>query len=227
MLRATHMLNLEDLETFVAIARGGSLTRVARSRGVAQTTLGRTVDRLERSLGVQLLNRTPRALRLTAAGESLLARSEDLLTSARQTEQELVDLGRTPGGAVRLSLCRAYAPIGLAQPLATWAARNPHLRLDVVLEQRWLDPSVEGVDIAVRTGPSQSVSSVATRLTSYEHILCAAPSYLRAGQALQSPGDLAAHRLLALRTDRPWTHLAFPQLEPGVRGRCACLGRRR
>ncbi len=209
MLRSTHMLNLEDLETFVAIARGGSLTRVARSRGVAQTTLGRTVDRLERSLGVQLLNRTPRALRLTAAGESLLARAEELLTSARKTERELVDLGRTPGGAVRVSLCRAYAPIALAQPLASWAAHNPHLRLDVVLEQRWLDPSVEGVDLAVRTGPPMSVTSVATRLTTYQHLLCAAPSYLRGGSAPQSPSDLQAHRLLALRTDRPWTRWPF------------------
>ena len=203
------MLNLDDVATFAAVARAGSLSSVARARGVAQTTLGRAIGRLEVTLGVPLMHRTPRLLKLTAAGELFLARAESLIDSARRAEEELIDWSRKPQGVVKVSLCRAYARTCLAAPLARWAALHRDVRLHIVLEERWLDPTTEGVDLAIRTGAPRDVTCVATRVGRYGHVLCGAPSYLRGARAPRHPRDLAEHALLSMRTDRPWTRWTF------------------
>jgi DNA-binding transcriptional LysR family regulator len=102
-------MDLEDAKAFVDIVEAKSLSRAARARGVAQSTLGRTVDRLEAGFGVRLLDRSPRALALTAAGERFLVEARSLVAHAAGVERSMRELGRTPRGVVRASLCSGYA----------------------------------------------------------------------------------------------------------------------
>jgi DNA-binding transcriptional LysR family regulator len=202
------MIDLGDMAAFVAVLEAGNLSRAARARGVAQTTLARAVDRLEAQLGVQLLQRSTRSLRATAAGSLLLGRAREVLGHARELERELAELSSRPRGVVRLSLCSAYARRRLMPCLRQWIARNAEASVELRLEQELTDVSDDS-DLAVRARTPASGQGVVTRLESYPHVLVAAPSYLARRGAPSAPELLAEHATLTLRTDRPWMRWPF------------------
>jgi DNA-binding transcriptional LysR family regulator len=209
MLRPTHMLDLDDAGAFVDVAEAKSLSRAARLRGVAPTTLGRTMDRLEARFGVQLVHRTPRALALTPAGERFLEEARALVERARLVDRAMGQLGRAPSGLVRASLCSGYARHRLLPALASFAKAHPDVHLELAFGDEPPDLSAGGVDLAVRIVPLTRGSAVVTKLERYAHVLVAAPSYLARHGSPATPGALESHVCIGMRTDRSWTAWPF------------------
>jgi LysR family transcriptional regulator for bpeEF and oprC len=198
------MFQLEDMAIFVAVLEAGNVSRAARARGVAQTTLGRALDRLETQLGMQLVHRSTRALRPTAAGSLFAQRARELLAQAHEVERELIDLSTRPCGSVRLSLCSGYSRRRLLPTLERWIVQHREVSVELRFEDQPVDLAQAGVDLAVRIVPPVAGEGVVTRLESYPHLLVAAPSYLDRAGAPTSPDELAEHACLTLRTDRSW-----------------------
>lgn len=159
---------------------------------------------LEDELGVQLLARTTRTLRLTADGAAFYDRCMHIVDEVREARDAFARGRKAPSG-----LLRVEAPVGLgrvvvAPALPGFLARYRDLRLDLTLRDQVIDPIAEGIDLSVRVGPLEASTLIAKRLGEVRVIHCAAPEYLRRRGVPRSPADLSRHECLGyLRGDRP------------------------
>jgi DNA-binding transcriptional LysR family regulator len=197
------MDRLSEAELFVAIAEAGGFSGAARRLGRSQPVLSRRLAGLEARLGVRLLERTTRRVRLTEAGALFHQRCREALALLREAESAAAETGIAPRGRVRVSAPPTWARARLAPRLAEFAAGNPEVEIEMVLLERYVDLVAEGFDLVLRLGPVRD-SSLASRTLSIErYVLCAAPSYLRRRGEPQSLDEIGAHNALVLASDRP------------------------
>ncbi len=204
---------LSGIEFFTATVSAGSFAGGAADLGVTASAVSRRVAALEDELGVQLLARTTRTLRLTADGAAFYDRCMRIVDEVREARDAFARGRKAPTG-----LLRVEAPVGLgrvvvAPALPAFLARYRDLRLDLTLRDQLVDPIAEGIDLLVRVGPldasplqrrSGGASLIAKRLGEVRVIHCASPEYLRRRGVPRSPTDLARHECLGyLRGDRP------------------------
>ncbi len=201
------MIDLDDAQVFLDVLATRSFSVVARRRGVAPTTLGRAVDRLEAAFSLTLLHRSSRRLEPTPAGLAAAERLRGLVDQADEVVRDVGTLRDQPRGTVKASVCAAYGRRRLAEPIARFAAAHPNVTVDLVLEDRWLDLATDNVDLAVRTGaPPLASGSIATSLGELRHVVVAAPNVAR---ALERPEALADFPLIVVRTEKRWVHWPF------------------
>lgn len=179
-------MDLNAVRLFVVSARAGSLSEAARRTGVPLPTLSRRVRLLEDELGARLLERTPQGLKLTDAGERLLADAEPALVRLREAEQGLNDAFGV-SGRLRVSMPPHFDP--LWPVLDDFGHRHPGVRFDVFVTERRVDLVADGVDVALRVGDGGRGSYVGRTLASYRHRLVAAPALL-AHTDVRQPEDV-------------------------------------
>ena len=195
-----------DQETAVlsAIVRHGSLSAAARHLGMSVSVVADRLAGLERRLGVRLIARTTRRQSLTEAGKLYLAEMEPILAAIDAAEARVRDLSSTPQGTLRIS---APLPIGrrwIAPFVGEFAIRYPDIRLQLLLEDRYVDIVGEGFDIAIRGGPAVESEFSGRFLFSTRRVIVASPDYLAAHGVPERPGDLAAHTCLVFNRGRPF-----------------------
>lgn len=193
------------LQAFVATVETGSFRAAARRLGVTPTAVSRAVARLEEELDVQLLDRSPRAVSPTRAGEVLLLEGRRALDILRAAEDRVATEREAPSGTLTMS-----ASAVLARPLVTWMARlrsqHPGLELELRLEDRQADLLAEGVDVALRIGPLPDSSLVAHRLAPLDRCVVASPAYLARHGTPRRPDDLDSHVCLHFLRPRGGVH---------------------
>lgn len=194
--------SLQDLETFVATAEQGSLSSAARLLGLSPAVASASLKRLEADLGVALFIRSTRSMRLTLAGERLLARSKTLLDGLREAEDEM----RAGHGAIEGQL-QISMPSDLGRHLVLpwlneFQAHYPGVKLRLQLTDRLANIYREPVDIALRFGVQPESSMVALPLLSENRrVLCASPAYLARHGTPASPRELEQHNCLCFMLD--------------------------
>lgn len=189
--------SLQSLRAFRAVAELGSFARAAVQLGVTGSAVTKLVAALESNLGVQLLLRSTRRVALTAAGESFLPDCAQLLDDAEAALARVQSLGSAPRGLLRIALPTSFALRFLGDRLPEFLLRQPELRLDLSLNDRYVDLVAERFDGAVRIGSQLADSSLVARpLGRIPRVLVAAPRYLRQSAALETPADLKAHNAL-------------------------------
>lgn len=184
-----------DQETSLlsAIVRHGSLSAAARHLGLSVSVVADRLASLERRLGVRLIARTTRRQSLTEAGKLYLAEMEPILTAIDAVEARLRDLSSVPQGTLKIS---APMPVGrqwIAPFVGNFAIRYPDVRLQLLLEDRYVDIVGEGFDVAIRGGPAVESEFTGRLLFSTRRVIVAGPSYLATHGVPQRPEDLAAH----------------------------------
>ena len=197
------MLDIEALESIVAVARAGSISAAARVMGQPKQSVSRRLLVLEAQLGVRLLERTTRALHLTAEGHALCDRAERILADLAETQQVIAERAHEPEGPLRVS-----GPILLGQTLlgavvADYCRRYPKVDLDIELSDRKVDLVEEGIDVAIRVGPVLDTSLIARLLATSEQILVASPGYLASYGTPVEPADLRNHSAVVAPTRAP------------------------
>jgi len=125
-------MNLRRIEVFVTVATEGSFSAAADKLCVAPSAISVAIRDLEAELGSKLFVRGPRAVALTEGGRLLLARASPALRQLKEAAQEVVDLERLEVGQVRIAAPIVVTQYSLAQPLATFAAKHPGIRMRVV-----------------------------------------------------------------------------------------------
>ncbi len=193
-------IDLNDVATFVRVADGGGFTAAAKALGVPKSTVSRSLARLERELGVRLVHRTTRALALTEAGRAYHERVRDAVMGVAEATADVVDMGKEPRGAIRIT-----APVDLGQSLLAdavtgFVARYPQVRFEVVLTSRVVDLVAEGFDLAIRASPLRDSSLVARRLGAAGMGLFASPAYLKRRGTPKTVAELAAHEFIGFRS---------------------------
>ena len=191
------MDRFEDMRAFVQVVESGSLTRAAEVLQVATSAVSRRIKDLESRLGTQLLQRTTRQMRLTAAGETFHRRSVEILQALSEAETEAGDESRALSGPLRIAAPLSFGDSHLAPILIDFACDHPDVELDVDLSDRMVDLIAEGLDLGVRIGNLRDSSLIARRLVEVQQVLCAAPAYLEKHGSLSTPDDLQGHAMLS------------------------------
>lgn len=188
------MDRLSSMTTFATVVDQGSFAAAARLLNVDQAIVTRQVAALEKHLGVKLLERTTRSMRLTDAGEAYLARCRDILADVEDAEATVGKAHQALEGQVRLAVPTLFGRIGVACQLAAIQAKYPGISLVVATLDRPVDPVAEGFDVVVADATlGVSPTAIARQVLSVPYLLCASPDYLKRHGVPQTPEDLADH----------------------------------
>ncbi|URI10785.1 LysR family transcriptional regulator [Aquincola tertiaricarbonis] len=189
---------MHELVAFVRVAEAGSFSTAARRQGQTPSAVSRQVARLERAMGVSLLQRSTRQLRLTDAGLEVLERGREMVAAAQATLRVAEGHVGEPRGRVRISAPKAFARHVLHQPLLDFLQRHRQVDVQLLVADRPVDPLREGIDLVVRLTDDPPQGLVARALMPVRQWVVASPGYLAAHEAIQRPEDLMAHSCLSL-----------------------------
>ena len=201
-----HNLDWEDLRYFSAMGRGGSVSAAARALGVNHSTVLRRLDSLERELGVRLFERFQSGYVMTPAGETLQARLAGVEEQIASAERAVGGHDQQLGGEIRITTTDTLAGSMLIPSLARFQQRHPGVRLQLVLNNAFLNLNRREADVALRPSNTPPETLVGRRLGALGSAVYAAPAYLAAAAARGIPPDAwAAHDWIGL--DESLAHL--------------------
>nr|WP_314466891.1 LysR substrate-binding domain-containing protein [uncultured Novosphingobium sp.] len=183
------------LELFVAVVEQGSFSGAGRLLDLSPSAVSRAIDRIEARLGVRLLLRSTRALALTSEGQSYLQVARRILADLDDAEQLIADQG-APRGRLRISAALSHGRLCVVPLLGAFAARHPHILVDIALTDTLVDVAAGQADIAIRFGPLADSTLTARKLGETRRVIVAAPDYLARNGTPQEPEDLHGHNCL-------------------------------
>lgn len=193
-------MDIEDLQTFVAVADAGGVSAAARRLGVSKSIVSRRLLRVEAELGVQLLARTTRGAALTEAGITFrdhAARASAEIDTARETILPTGELR----GRLRVAMPISFGPTHFAPVLAEMAQRHPQLHIHTSYSDRFVDLIAEGFDCAIRVGYLQDSNLIAKRVGPIYGKLVASPDYIKAHGSPETVEQLGNHQALMQGTE--------------------------
>lgn len=193
------MKQLQGLLSFVEIAAAGSLAAAAARLEVTPAAVSKNLLRLEAQLGVRLVQRSTRRLRLTDEGTRFLAKAQDALRALDDAVADVTRSRSVPAGRVRISVGASFGRRFVLPALPALAAAHPELAIEVDLDNRPVDLVAEGFDIGIRGGVVEDSSLVARRICALPVVLLASPGYLRRAGVPRSVDELAGHRCVQVR----------------------------
>ncbi|MCA0175461.1 MAG: LysR family transcriptional regulator [Proteobacteria bacterium] len=200
------MNQLLAIRVFVRLAETGSFTKVANQLSLPRSTVSKLVSDLEQHLGIKLVQRTTRAVTLTAEGAHYHAAVSGLIVDLDEADNRLRGRHAHPGGRLRIDVTSSFANLFLIDRLPDFRQRHPDLVLEIGISDRVVDIVGEGVDCAIRVGELEDTTLISRRLFTAQTSLCASPAYLRRKGTPQSIDDLLAHDLVGYffaATSRP------------------------
>lgn len=186
------------LSAFVRTADLGSFVAAGRTLGLSPSAVGKAVTKLENELGVRLVQRSTRSLRLTEEGRAFHERCRRILDDLDDAHASLMLTREAPRGRIRVS-CPVIAYHFLLPVIPAFMDLYPEICLDLDFSDRIVDLIEEGVDIAIRSGELPDSRLMVRTLRPFRLLLCAAPAYLERHGTPRCPRDLAAHRGVAFR----------------------------
>ncbi|MBN2872565.1 MAG: LysR family transcriptional regulator [Halothiobacillaceae bacterium] len=186
-------MDINEAAVFVKVVEAGGFSAAARQMGLPTSTVSQRVARLEKRLGVTLLQRTTRQVKLTDVGELFYRHATVGLDHLNEAEAAVTATTGEPCGLLRVT-----APTDLGDALLAAIirrVRQAHLgiKIELVLTDRRVDLVGEGMDVAIRAGDLEDSSLVAKRVGMACWALFASPDYLQGAPALRHPDDLAEH----------------------------------
>ncbi|WBS02647.1 LysR family transcriptional regulator [Pseudoduganella sp. SL102] len=203
------MHNWEELHTFVAVVRTGSIAAAARELKVNHSTVLRRLDSLERTLGVRLFERLQTGYAPTAAGENLRERLLSVEEQIDAAARTLAGLDEALSGPIRLTTTDTLCPL-LVPVLQRFREQHPHVALQLVVNTSFLNLTRREADVALRPSNTPPDSLVGRELGSVATALYASRDYLdRAQREGIGCGDWARHQWVGL--DDSLAHLAIAQ----------------
>jgi DNA-binding transcriptional LysR family regulator len=187
---------LAALETFVRVVEAKSFTAAARTLGSSQSRVSKAIAALEARLGARLIARTTRHLTLTPAGSDLYLKARAILVAVEEAEAAV--RADEIGGRLKVNTSAMLA-LPLVQPaLLAFKAAHPALRIELVMDDRRIDPVEEGVDLIVRVGELDDSRLVARRAGAVRYGFYATPRYLAATGQPDTLEALATHSIIGI-----------------------------
>lgn len=188
--------DLNAMALFVKVAENKSFSATAKRLNVPISTVSRKVSGLEKALGVRLLERSTRQLRLTELGQAYYSYCrrglEEIETGALMLHERQADIS----GSLRLSIPPGMSGELVVPLVSAFQATYPAVTVKILITERNVDFIEDTVDLALRVGELKDSSLVARPLCSYRHVLVSSPDYLNAFGTPSHPDDLQAHRMI-------------------------------
>jgi len=197
MPRSGANIDMEAVRIFVAVVQCGDFTKAAKKTGLTRSAIGKTIARLEASLGIRLLHRTTRRIMPTSDGEAMHDRFAPILRDIEDAETSMQAGEMVARGTLRLTMPDAYGRVRVLPILQRYLERWPDVSAIVSLTDHILDIVDDGLDVAIRIGAQPIASGIISRtIDTIEGVHCAAPTYLKDRGLPQTPKGLEGHDLL-------------------------------
>ena len=197
------MADLNSLRIFAEVVEANGFSAAARRLKMPTSTVSRRVAELERDLGLRLIERSTRSLRLTDVGAEVLGWARRGAELSEAVDGIASSHLSQVSGVLRLSAPPSVSESLLAPLVGAFQAKYPEVRVQVFVTDRIVDQIAEGVDLAFRVGALADSSLMARRILRYRHQLVASPEYLKRCKPPRMPGDLLRHRLLSFSFWKP------------------------
>ena len=188
----------DEIRVFASVVDHAGFAPAAKSLDVTRSAVSRRIDRLEKRLGVRLLDRTTRRITLTDAGEALYQRSVRILADIAEAELVASEYGGAPQGVLKVTSPIIVGLHKLIPVLPAFLERHRHIKMQLDLSDDAIDPALTEHDVAIRWDEQQSSAMIITRLAASRQIICATPSYLRRHGTPKTPHDLTQHNCLLM-----------------------------
>ena len=202
------MDRLQAMQTLVRVVEMGSFSAAARELGSTQSAVSKQVAALERQLGADLLVRSTRLLKLTDAGVRYVDQARRLVAEVAEAESELREGEHRLQGVLRVACSVCFGRLKLMPLVQNFLGRHPGLKLDLRLNDGFIDLIEQGIDMSVRIGELPDSSLVSRRIATMRRGIYASRSYVQRHGQPAEPADLATHNCLVyseLQTRDTWT----------------------
>lgn len=186
----------DEIAAFLAVAAQGSFIAAGRALQRHPTVVSKRLAALEKRLGVRLVERSTRQVRITDVGLKLEQRLRAAIGMIAEAEQQASEGAAQVRGVLRLSLPAAMGRLWLAPLLPDFLAAYPQVSIIADYSDRVVDIIEEGFDAAIRIGELDDNRLIAKKLCDHRRTLCASPGYLAQHGTPASPQQLAAHNCL-------------------------------
>lgn len=190
-------MDWDHARIFLAVARSGQMLAASRRLGLDQATVTRRINGLESSLGVRLLERSPSGSSLTAAGERFLQSAERIEGEMLRAQGALNDSAVSIAGTVRIGAPDGFGTWYLLPQLAPLLAQHPQLHIQLAPLPRTFSLSKREADLAITIDPPEEGRQRIVKLTDYSLGLYASRDYMRRHAPIETPADIAGHRVVA------------------------------
>ena len=187
---------LTSIEVFLTIAQHGSFTAAAARLGLSRAMVSKHLKALERRLGVRLVDRNTRSIRLTEAGEAYRARIHPVLERLTDLETRFEADSETTAGTLAVAAPTSFGLFHLADAIADYGRDEAGVRIRLLLTDRAVHLIDEGFDVAIVIRDLEDSSLVARRIGETALHVCASPAYLDAAGRPEHPEALARHNCL-------------------------------
>jgi DNA-binding transcriptional LysR family regulator len=190
---------LQRMRTFVRVVECGTFSAAAVQMGCSAATVSRAVSELETKLRIRLLNRTTRAIALTAIGQRYFDRCKDALTIIDDAAAEATRSNGRPSGILRLHALPSLGQHYVIPAIASFRSQYPEVTVDLTVSSRMPHLLEEGYDVAMILTPGLPDSAFVSRLLGVTYsVLCASPAYLAKRGRPITLSDLQQHDCLQL-----------------------------
>jgi DNA-binding transcriptional LysR family regulator len=203
------MSDFNSLMIFAAVVKAKSFSEAARRLKMPLASVSRRVADLEAELGVRLLERSTRSLRLTEVGAEILEYADRSLEISEAVDSIVSNHKATVSGVLRLSAPPNVSESLLTPLLCAFRASYPNVRVQALITERHVDHIADGVDLAFRVGVLKDASLVARPLLTYRHRLVASPEYLKRVDPPKRPSDLLSHPMITFSYWKPESSFTF------------------
>lgn len=190
------------MQAFVAVAEEEGFSPASRRLGVSPPVVTRAIAQLEERLGVRLLERTTRQVRVTEAGARYLVDCKRLLSEIEDVEAALTGEHHKPRGSLGLTASVMFGRMFVGKILVDFLAKYPQVSARLLLHDQVVDLLDEGLDVAVRIGHLPDSSLTSAKVGSVRRVTCAAPSYLKQHGTPKTPRELLEHRCFVFSAER-------------------------
>lgn len=188
-----------ELAFFSVLAASAGLGAAARTLGVTTPAVSKRLAQMEARLGIPLVIRTTRRMRLTPEGEIYLAHARRILAEIDDMEQLLAGSGAAPKGLLRVNASPGFGRSYIAPLVSRFMLKHPDVQVQLQLS---VDPpafSSDAFDVCIRFGEPPDGRIMARRLAANRRLLCASPAYLARHAAPATPKDLEKHNCIGIQ----------------------------
>jgi DNA-binding transcriptional LysR family regulator len=207
---------LSAVKVLIAAVDAGSLTGAARRLGRSSAAITRTIAFLEEELGVVLLRRTTRSIRLSEAGERYVAACRRILADLEEADLIAAGAQATPRGLLTVTAPVMFGTRILRPIVDEFLRAYPDVQIRYLLLDRQVHLTDEGIDVALRIAPLPDSSLIAIKVGEIRRVVAASPQYLENGPMLRGPEDLAFHECITHGEplqNEVWSFPALPGTE--------------
>ena len=197
------MDQLHLINAFVAVVDANGFAGAARKLGISPPAVTRAINELESQLGVRLLTRTTRVVRVTEPGARYAADCRRILGDLAEANESVGGLHGEPSGTLTITAPALFGARFVIPIVTEYLERYPGVNASCWFLDRVVNMMDEGMDIAVRIGELPDSSMQAVRVGRVRRVICGAPVYLEQHGIPQAPDDLAAHSIVSANAVTP------------------------